>query len=66
MSTKNDKKTRRIATAFAVKTVNEFVAQNAPAIMGRCIETLKSLPLEERQKIADAILKGNEDVTKGA
>ena len=60
MSAKTDKKTRRIATKQAIETVNSYVANNGPLIMQRAIEAIKGLPLENRQKIAEDILRGND------
>ncbi len=60
MSGKSDKRIRRMATNKALETVNDFVKANAVQIMDRAIQAIKGLPLEERQKIADAIIRGNE------
>ena len=60
MSAKSDKLIRRMATSQALETVNEYIAANGVQIMDRAIQAMKGLPIEERQKIADAIIRGNE------
>jgi hypothetical protein len=60
MSGKNSKRLRRKAEKLAMEASTRFIMDNGPLIMDRAIQAIKGLPLEERQKIADAIIRGND------